>query len=153
VVSFTPHPLYTWERILYRRLGGPQSRSGRNGKVKILESTGTRTPTSRSSSPLPVAISNALSRPTRDQINVKIHLSVCKRNTSFPESPTVEITCFISVAFIFPATVTTICHDLKSSSNFKIYRLHKDRLCGLVVRVTGYRSRGSGFDSRRYQIF
>jgi hypothetical protein len=26
-------------------------------------------------------------------------------------------------------------------------------LCGLVVRVPGYRSRGSGFDSQRYQIF
>jgi hypothetical protein len=28
-----------------------------------------------------------------------------------------------------------------------------DRLCGLVVRVTGYRTRGPEFDSRRYQIF
>jgi hypothetical protein len=28
-----------------------------------------------------------------------------------------------------------------------------DRLCGLVVRVPGYRSRGPGFDSRRSQIF
>ena len=26
-------------------------------------------------------------------------------------------------------------------------------LCGLVVRVSGYRYRGLGFDSRRYQIF
>jgi hypothetical protein len=29
----------------------------------------------------------------------------------------------------------------------------RDRLCGLVVRVPGYRSRGFGFHSRRYQIF
>jgi hypothetical protein len=28
-----------------------------------------------------------------------------------------------------------------------------DRLCGLVVRVPGYRSRGPRFDSRRYQIY
>jgi hypothetical protein len=29
----------------------------------------------------------------------------------------------------------------------------EDRLCGLVVRVSGYRSRGSGFDFRRFHIF
>jgi hypothetical protein len=28
-----------------------------------------------------------------------------------------------------------------------------DGLCGLVVRVSGYRSRGPGFDYRQYQIF
>jgi hypothetical protein len=28
-----------------------------------------------------------------------------------------------------------------------------DRLCGLVVRVPSYRSRGPGFDSRGYQFF
>ena len=28
-----------------------------------------------------------------------------------------------------------------------------DRLCGLVVRVSGYRYRGPRFDPRRYQIF
>jgi hypothetical protein len=33
------------------------------------------------------------------------------------------------------------------------FNLFYDRLCGLVVRVPGYRSRGPGFDSWRYQIF
>jgi hypothetical protein len=28
-----------------------------------------------------------------------------------------------------------------------------DCLCALLVRVSGYRSRGPGFDSRRFQIF
>jgi hypothetical protein len=37
---------------------------------------------------------------------------------------------------------------------FVVCRLFcKDRFCGLVVSVLGYRSRGPGFDSRRYQIF
>ena len=36
---------------------------------------------------------------------------------------------------------------------FSISFVLLDRLCGLVVRVSGYRYRGSGFDSRRYQIF
>jgi hypothetical protein len=36
----------------------------------------------------------------------------------------------------------------------KIYiSFRRDRLCGLVDRVPGYRSRGLGFDSRSYQIF
>ena len=34
----------------------------------------------------------------------------------------------------------------------KVKQSH-DRLYGLVVRVSGYRYRGLGFDSRRYQIF
>ena len=33
------------------------------------------------------------------------------------------------------------------------YGITGDRLCGLVVRVSGYRYRGPGFDPRRYQIF
>jgi hypothetical protein len=36
---------------------------------------------------------------------------------------------------------------------FKLLYTSLDRLCGLVVRVLGYRFRGSGFDSRHYQIF
>jgi hypothetical protein len=31
--------------------------------------------------------------------------------------------------------------------------LVRERLCGLVVRVSGYGYRGLGLDSRRYQIF
>ena len=37
--------------------------------------------------------------------------------------------------------------------NLKFQCIRWDRLCGLVVRVSGYRYRGLGFDSRRYQIF
>jgi hypothetical protein len=33
------------------------------------------------------------------------------------------------------------------------YMTPLDRLCGLVVRVSGYRSIGPGFDSRPYQFF
>jgi len=35
---------------------------------------------------------------------------------------------------------------------FYFVLLYLDRLCGLVVRVSGYRYRGPGFDPRRYQI-
>jgi hypothetical protein len=46
VVSFTPRPPYTWEKSprypLYRRLGGPQSRSEQCGEEKILDPIGTR---------------------------------------------------------------------------------------------------------------
>jgi hypothetical protein len=33
------------------------------------------------------------------------------------------------------------------------YSSVEDCLCGLVVRIAGYRLRGFGFDSWRYQIF
>jgi hypothetical protein len=35
----------------------------------------------------------------------------------------------------------------------KTFKTLRYRLCGLVVRFSGYRSRGPGFDSRPYQIF
>jgi hypothetical protein len=35
----------------------------------------------------------------------------------------------------------------------RMYNSMSDRLCGLVVRVPGYISRGPGFDFRHYQIF
>jgi hypothetical protein len=46
VISFTPRPLYPQRKSplypLDRRLGGPQSQSGRRGEDKILDTTGTR---------------------------------------------------------------------------------------------------------------
>ena len=54
---------------------------------------------------------------------------------------------------------TLIGNNLVRSTQLKIYNTRKcictrNRcLCGLVVRVSGYRYRGLGFDSRRYQIF
>jgi hypothetical protein len=37
--------------------------------------------------------------------------------------------------------------------NFCYLIIPIDCLCGLVIRVPGYRPRGPGFDSWRYQIF
>ena len=46
-----------------------------------------------------------------------------------------------------------VCPIIYLSLTFVVYNISPDRLCGLVVRVSGYRYRGLGFDSRRYQIF
>ena len=44
--------------------------------------------------------------------------------------------------------------QFKSTSQItKYFNVCPPCLCGLVVRVSGYRYRGLGFDSRRYQIF
>jgi hypothetical protein len=40
-----------------------------------------------------------------------------------------------------------------SYAYFYFLKIRKVGLCGVVVRVPGYRSRGPGFHSRRYQIF
>jgi hypothetical protein len=51
MVSFTHRSLYPREKEpqvrMDRRLGGPQNRSGQRGEKKILDPTGTRTPTHR----------------------------------------------------------------------------------------------------------
>jgi hypothetical protein len=49
-------------------------------------------------------------------------------------------------------------HNIKSKTNYgqaleEEHIKNNDRFCGLVVRVPGYRSRGPGFDFRRYQIY
>jgi hypothetical protein len=42
---------------------------------------------------------------------------------------------------------------VKLITHFHPVSMTRDRLCGLVVRVLGYRSRGPGFDSLHHQIF
>jgi hypothetical protein len=43
--------------------------------------------------------------------------------------------------------------DYRYVSKFVVSSVATDPLCGLVVRVSGYRPRGPGFDSQRFQIF
>jgi hypothetical protein len=68
----------------------------------------------------------------------------------------IELRFLIRPASSLVAIVAIIIRDV-SSLNFgqdtDYPDFLKDRLCGLVVRVPGYRSSGPGFDSRRYQIF
>jgi hypothetical protein len=58
------------------------------------------------------------------------------------------------VLLYFGARDSTIVDNFRKLG-FELYVtiLKGDRLCSLVVRVPGYRSRGPGFDSRFYQIF
>ena len=67
---------------------------------------------------------------------------------SFDVLLTVLLSTFISVFNQLDAQ--NLFHN-----TFYFMSLHvsSDRLCGLMVRVSGYKYRGLGFDSRRYQIF
>ena len=53
-------------------------------------------------------------------------------------------------------SIVYYCNDelsvARQQENFHLLSV-SDRLCGLVVRVSGYRYRGPGFDPWRYQIF
>jgi hypothetical protein len=74
---------------------------------------------------------------------------------SFPRGKVAEAWSSTSTA---PYGFMTWCLINKYRDNFTFTLLvyihaFNDRLCGLVVRVPGYRSRGSGFDSRCCQIF
>jgi hypothetical protein len=53
----------------------------------------------------------------------------------------------------FKTCLCVVTQTFKIATVIAEYVNYFDRLCGLVVRVSGYRYRGLGFDSRRYQIF
>jgi hypothetical protein len=81
VVSFTLRPLYSPGKSprypLYRRLGGPQSRSGRRGEEKILDPTGTRNfdPTVVQAVAIPTELSRLLAYVIVQNETVRIHSS------------------------------------------------------------------------------
>jgi hypothetical protein len=52
-----------------------------------------------------------------------------------------------------PLLVANECTERKMGREFAYWYAYRDRLCGLVLRLPGYRPRGPGFDSRCYQIF
>jgi len=58
----------------------------------------------------------------------------------------------IDIVPFFSENLVT-CLKIRLSELFPPVSYNSDRLCGLVVRVSGYRYRGPGFDLRRYQIF
>jgi hypothetical protein len=63
-----------------------------------------------------------------------------------------------TMAYIHQVSISSTNHCLIYNYRFEVFAegiiiIIIDRLCDLVVRVSGYRSRGAGFDSRRYHIF
>jgi hypothetical protein len=80
------------------------------------------------------------------------HIS-CSANPSWVYHFNVQLSpihpCQEQINFSVPCSDTL---NACSSIVICVAKFH-DRLCGLVVRVPGYRSRGAGFNSRRYQIF
>jgi hypothetical protein len=69
----------------------------------------------------------------------------------------IKCVCNYSVAAVlFIRRVEKLKHSKRVNSvllRCYLYYYETDRLCGLVVRVPGYNSRGPGFDSQRYKIF
>jgi hypothetical protein len=100
---------------------------------------------------------------------IRVNGSMQQRPTwDFDNPPTVEVISHIQlclkvhyhVKWPYHWTINVLRQSATSdhTSSMAIIILYSllcvlDRLCGLVVRVPGYKSRGPGFDSRRYQIF
>jgi hypothetical protein len=92
-----------------------------------------------------------ISIPLRDVLNIRSQkLSSVSPCQSDEEEAWHSPWCRIEIAFRFcledKRYVVSCCCFAQSV-------VHKDRLCGLVARVPGYRSRSLGFHSRHYHIF
>jgi hypothetical protein len=64
-----------------------------------------------------------------------------------------DIPCYEIWRFIAVATISRYWCSSELSNRIRVRYFKLDRLCGLVVRVPGYRSRGPGFGFLRYQTF
>jgi hypothetical protein len=71
------------------------------------------------------------------------------KNLTFKRSPTLVT----EGTLVKPGVTSPLRYWKKEQPIKPIIRCRWTCLCGLVVRVPGYRSRGPGFDSRCYQIF
>jgi hypothetical protein len=79
-------------------------------------------------------------------------LLVC--SAYFSTLKTVSVCSFETSVNLYQTILYHVPEDISlHSSTARTCRCLLDSFCGLVVRVTGYRSRGLGFDSRPYQIF
>jgi hypothetical protein len=92
--------------------------------------------------------------------NILFLFWMCSESVGFYSSHT----CFRNLLLIMVCTSSSAFTEIETTFKKQIFmrelfiklviiRAHDDRLCGLVVRVPGYRSRDPVFDSRRYQIF
>ena len=75
------------------------------------------------------------------------------KNTLFLD---MKMCSLVRIYKFFISTAVAFCQAIRRHVRQEIIvssHRRNDRLCGLVVRVSGYRYRGLGFDSRRYQIF
>jgi hypothetical protein len=73
---------------------------------------------------------------------------------SGPQNSAINVQGITSVFLLFSSR--DIFHKIVVETNRYAEQFKNSRgrcLCGLAVRVPGYRSRGPGFDSWRYQIF
>jgi hypothetical protein len=73
----------------------------------------------------------------------------------FPEGKAVSVEmCQLNYNEAEPKLNTYVARGLSECEMLSwAYLAFINRLCGLVVGVSGYRYRGPGFDPRRYQIF
>jgi hypothetical protein len=85
---------------------------------------------------------------THPSIYPSIHPSIPSSRYQFIHPPV----CPSLPSSIYPSIYLCKCFPLNKTIIEQKY-LQRDRLCGLTVRVSGYRSRGPGFVSRLFQIF